>query len=102
MISSIGEYITEYEFIFANVQQEQDEEILKELYDVYNYRALYIADDLSDFCFDDAIVLAKNYKGAKNGFFTETQIKFIASQVVFRLNNKKEKNIINSINKLLE
>lgn len=101
MISSIGEYITEDEFIFANIQQEQNEEILKELYDAYNYRALYIADDLSDFCFDDAIVLAKNYKGAKNGVFTELQIKFVASQTVFRVNNKKENNILNSVNKLL-
>jgi len=102
MISSIGEYITEEEFIFANIQQESDEEVLSQLYDDYEYRSLYIADDLSDFCFDYAIVFAKNYKGAKNGFFTEKQIKFIASQTVLRVNNKKENDVMEKVNNLLK
>lgn len=102
MISSIGEYITEDEFIFANIQSEADEQVLKGLYEDYEYRALYIADDLSDFCFDYAIVLAKNYKGAKNGFFTEKQIKFVASQTVLRVHNKNGNDLIKTVNKILE
>lgn len=98
MITSIEEFLTRGEFVYANLGKEEDI-LLSNLYDLYSGHALFIADDLTDFSF-----CSKSFFAAKNkdGKFTSDDIIVLVSRYIFKLYQNSTKEILNNFNEIIK
>jgi hypothetical protein len=96
MITSIEEFLTRGEFVYANLGKEEDI-LLSNLYDLYSGHALFIADDLTDFSF-----CSKSFFADKNVKFTIDDIILLVSRYIFKLYQKSTKEILNNFNDIIK
>lgn len=95
MITSIGEFTTRAEFVYANLGKEEDN-ILSSIYDFYKDNSLFISEDLESFT-----VCFKSFFARKGDKYTIEEIIKLSSRKVYEDFIEKSNDILNNFNKLL-